>query len=120
MNLSLGKENPHEETETDPIAEAHLQRSVRLLPGPNSCSVASGFVLRFQHIDVTVRAFSHATVSAFLIGSHILRDLAIRTAMGIGDITLPRILRSCLLCVAPTSLHKHHKKQERQSCNYSF
>jgi enoyl-CoA hydratase/carnithine racemase len=59
VNLSLGKENPHEETETDPIAEAHLQRSVRLLPGPNSCSVASGFVLRFQHIDVTVHPTGH-------------------------------------------------------------
>jgi quercetin dioxygenase-like cupin family protein len=35
VNLSLGKENPHEETETGPIAEAHLQRSVRRLPGPN-------------------------------------------------------------------------------------
>jgi len=36
VNLSLGKKNPHEETETDPIAEAYLQRSVRRLPGPDA------------------------------------------------------------------------------------
>ena len=69
-------------------------------------SVASRFVLRFQHIDMTVhpqaifRAFSHATVNAFLIGSHIFRDLAIRTAIGIGDITLPRLLQSCVFAAA--------------------
>ena len=69
-------------------------------------SLASGFVFRFEHIDMTVhpqatfRAFSRATVNAFLIGSHILRDLAIRTAMGIGDITLPRLLQSCVFAAA--------------------
>jgi hypothetical protein len=71
------------------------------------------------HPQAIFRAFFHATVNAFLIGSHILRDLAIRTAMGIGDTTLLRLLQSCILCVAPplpTGLHKHRKKQERQSC----
>jgi len=36
VNLSLGKENPHEETETDPMVEVHLQRPVRLLSEPTS------------------------------------------------------------------------------------
>ena len=70
------------------------------------CSVASGFVLRFQHMDMTVhpqaifRAFSHATVNAFLIGSHILRDLGIRTAMDMGDMTLPCLLQAAVLAAA--------------------
>jgi hypothetical protein len=64
--------------------------------------------------EAVFRAFSYATVDAFLVRSHILCDLTIRTAMRISHIALPCLVRPRALCGAPTR-EQHYEKQETQT-----
>ena len=88
-------------------------------------SVVGGLALRLQHVDMMAhpqaifRPFTYTTVDAFLIRGHILCDLAIRAAMGIGDIALPCLLQPGALCAA-ASLQKHYDELEQRSCHCSF
>ena len=90
------------------------------------CSVEGGLALRFQHVEVVAhrqaifRAFPYTTVNAFFVWGHVLCDRKIRTAIGVGDIASPCMLRPSALCASSASLQRHYEEQERQSYHCSF